>query len=122
MFKDTQMDNMLNDVVSIFHLNEQADANNDHPDFRVKLVRLSGLVRRATRISGHNIDPETMDRILQKMKMQKIIDWKYAYQCPYCYEVIYQIENLPSDKMRLCESCNTMLVPSQHLHNPQIIL
>lgn len=133
MLKDIQMDQMLEDIVDIFHLNEKIEKEHQEnlkkleetnssditqtPTFqRVNLVRLSGLTRRASRISGREISYDTVDYIVQKMKLQKIIDFKYSFQCPFCNEIVYQIEDIPSDKPRLCDSCQSIIIPNQCLH------
>lgn len=110
MIDNHQMDDMLNDIVDIFTNIEG-----------VQLVRISGLIRRASRISGKTIDIETINMILNKMKANNIINWKYIYQCPFCKEIFYQIDDTPSDKPKLCDTCNTMFVPQQNLYNSLII-
>lgn len=109
MIHDSQMDKMLDDIVDIFNNVEG-----------VQLVRLGGLVRRASRISNQMISMETIDYILHKMKMQKVINWNYAYQCPYCKEVFYQVDDTPKDKIKLCDTCQTMFIPEQHLYQANI--
>lgn len=112
MINDENMNKMLQDIVDIFTNVEG-----------VQLVRLGGLVRRASRISNRQISIETIDYILHKMQSQNIINWKYAYQCPYCKEIFFQIDDTPADKAKICDTCNTMFVPDQHLYNaPHIIL
>lgn len=134
MLKDIQMDKMLEDIVEIFHLNEKIEQEHQEnlkkleetnssditetPKFqKVNLVRLSGLTRRANRISGRIISHETIDYIVQKMKLQNIIDFRYSFQCPFCGEIIYQIEDIPADKPRLCDSCQSIIIPNQCLHS-----
>lgn len=131
MFKDFKMDNMLNDIVDIFHLNEKikaekqrnAELQKDSPSItetpkfqKIELIRLSGLVKRATNISGQIINLETILHILRGMKVRNIITWNYSYQCPYCKEIFLQIDNTPSDKVKICDTCQMMFVPKDNLY------
>ena len=139
MFKDSQMDAMLNDIVEIFPLNEKLEAerqknlelqeqtNSSSIEEtsklqKIELVRLSGLTARANRISGRAIDIHTINNILQKMKLNKIIDWKYQYQCPYCHEVFYQIDDTPANKLKVCDSCQNLFIPGQNLYDSELII
>lgn len=132
MFKDFKMDSMLNDIVDIFNLNgkiEQEEKRNlelqkqtnsssivETPKLqRVELIRLTGLIQRASRISGQIINLETMLHILNKMRLQKIINWQYSYQCPYCHEIFFQIDNTPSDKAKVCDTCKSVFIPKNNL-------
>ena len=112
MIHDVKMDNMLNDIVSIFTKTEG-----------VELVRLSGLLKRACRIGGLNdLTLESLDNILQKMKFNKIIDWKYVMRCPHCGEISYQIKDVPVDKLKICDTCQSMFIPKDNLYQSSIIL
>ena len=111
MIRDPKMDAMLNDIVEIFTQIEG-----------VKLVRIKGLTKRANRIADIRVDEETLDSILHKMKNHGIISWKYCYECPHCHEIVYQIEDLPVDKLRTCETCKNFVIPKDNLHNFQLIL
>lgn len=112
MIHDIQMDNMLNDIVSIFM---------DTPG--VEVVRLKGLTRRAQRISNMSgIDELTLNTVLNKMKKDHIIDWKYSYICPQCNETFYQIKDVPNDTLKICDTCQHMFIPKDHLNQEIIIL
>ena len=131
MFKDFKMDNMLNDIVDIFHLNEKIDIEKQHnwelqkqtnsssivetPKLqKIELIRLTGLMKRASNISGQTINLETMLHILRGMKMRNIINWNYSYQCPYCNEIFLQIDNTPADQVKICDTCQMMFVPKDN--------
>ena len=131
MLRDFKMDNMLEDIVDIFHLNEKIEqeekrnleSQNNSPSIvevpklqKIELIRLSGLIQRASRISGQIINLEIMLHILNKMKLQNIINWQYSYQCPYCKEIFFQIDNTPADKAKLCDTCQTMFIPKDNLY------
>ena len=112
MIHNMQMDNMLNDVVDIFTNVEG-----------VKYVRLKGLVRRAQRLSNMaGIDEQTMKNVLEKMKNKKIIDWRYSYVCPHCHETFYQIEDVPSDQLKICDTCQNLFIPKDHPNSSIILL
>ena len=130
MFKDFKMDNMLNDIVDIFHLNEKIEIEKqknlelqknspniiETPKFqKIELIRISGLIKRATNISGQIINLETMIHILQGMRIRNIITWNYSYQCPYCQEIFLQINNMPKDKVKICDTCQMMFIPKDNL-------
>lgn len=110
MIHDMNMDNMLNDIIDIF-MNTPG----------VEVVRLKGLTRRAQRISNMSgIDELTLNNILNKMKHNKIIDWKYSYTCPQCGETFYQIKDVPNDSLKICDTCQRMFIPKDYL-NTEII-
>jgi len=132
MFKDFKMDNMLNDIVDIFHLNEKIEAEKQRnvelqkdspsiietPKFqKIELIRLSGLIKHATNISGQIISLEILLHILRGMKQNNIINWNYSYQCPYCQEIFLQIDDTPKDKVKVCDTCQMMFVPKDNLFN-----
>ena len=105
MIPDFAMDNMLNDVVDIFTNVEG-----------VKYVRLKGLAARATRLANTNIEQDFMDIILNKMRRQGIIRWFYEFKCPFCGEVFYQIEDTPIDQLRICDTCQSFVIPKDNLY------
>ena len=112
MIHDIPMDNMLNDIVDIF---TQVQG--------VELVRLHGLTRRAQRISNMSgIDEFTLNNILNKMKKQGIINWRYSYQCPQCGETYYQIKDVPNDTLKICDTCQHMFIPKDHLQQEVILI
>ena len=94
MIHDVKMDRMLNDIVDIFTNIKE-----------VKYVRLKGLTRRAQRLSEMaGIDESQMNNILNKMRANHIINWKYSYICPHCGETFYQIEDVPNDQLKICDT------------------
>jgi hypothetical protein len=111
MVHDSLMDKALEDIVDIFTNVEG-----------VKLVRRSGLLIRESSIAGGIIDAPTIDTILHKMKMQNVINYKYVFQCPYCNEVIYRVDDQPSDQLYLCDTCQSAIIPKDHLYTNAILI
>ena len=103
---------MLEDIVDIF-TNVRG----------VKYVRLKGLTNRAQRISEMSgIDEQTMNTILNKMKAQKVINWRYSSICPHCHETYYQLEDVPNDQLKVCDTCQGMFIPKDNPNSEIIIL
>ena len=91
------MENLIQDIISIF-------TNTDG----VELVRLSGLTKRARRITDFTELPDdAVDSILHKLKDNGIISWEYITRCPYCNEKSYILKPLGVD-MKICDSCKTI--------------
>lgn len=97
MIKDPKMDEMIKDIISIFTEIEG-----------VELVRLNGLVKHASKISGFDLNNESLQSILFKLKNANVINWKYIMRCPHCGEVFFQIVDRDINTPKLCDSCNTM--------------
>ena len=96
--RDEKLDFMIKDFIDIFTSVEG-----------VQLVRLSGLTKRAQKISGYNdLSSSTVDGIVRKLKNSLIINYQYIMYCPYCKEVTYQIEVRDYHLPKLCDSCNTI--------------
>lgn len=97
-WKDPKMEAMLSDIVDIF---KNIDG--------VELVRLSGLTKRAKRITGiSDINESIIDNILHKMRDAGVITWEYTMKCPHCGEISYQITERDVNKPKLCDSCGTI--------------
>lgn len=104
MIKDNKMDNMIEDIIEIFKLDG------------VELVRLSGLVRRASNIAELNISPETLDNIIVKLKNNAIINFEYVTICPNCGEKSYQIKPI-STNGKICDTCGVYFTLNDFTRN-----
>ena len=105
MIHDLKMDKMLEDIVDIF---------TNIPE--VKYVRLHGLTNRAHRIGElDHLDEDIIFTILQKMKRQNVINWKYVFTCPICKETFFQLEDIPNDQLRICDTCQSFIIPRDNL-------
>ena len=110
MIKDERLDAMMRDIVTTFNLDW------------VQLVRLNGLSDRCRRISGLHLDNAFFESMLLKIKQAGLINWRYVSECPYCHEVIYQITDVPMDKLKICDTCQSLYIPKDHLRNQSIII
>ena len=77
----------------------------------VELVRLNGLHRYLVKKDGHNIDKSVIDMMVHKIKERKIITYIYILKCPHCGEITYQIKEREFDKLKRCETCDSLYVP-----------
>lgn len=77
-------DTIINDIVSIFNLEG------------VKLVRLSGLVKR------EQLSADTLHLIIYKLNQAKVIHYNICCYCTHCHEVFYLKE---SQKEHKCDTC-----------------
>ena len=102
-FSTMDLDSMMKDIIEIFNLEG------------VELVRLSGLYRRELRISNCKaLDIDMLDRIVHKLKQQKIIHYRYILKCPHCGEVAYQItERQTPTQIKVCDTCMTTYIPTK---------
>jgi hypothetical protein len=96
---DAGMDAMIKDIIDIFiHIEG------------VELVRLSGMVKRAQKISGKwDLTKELVDSVIKKLKFANIINYKYIVNCPHCGEKSYIIKPTGDfkNKPKMCDTCNT---------------
>lgn len=101
-FQTMDLDSMMKDIIDIFNLDG------------VELVRLSGLLKREISISNYqSLDKDMLDRIIHKLKAQKIINYLYILKCPYCGEISYQIkERKRLNEAKICDTCNSVYIPS----------
>ena len=101
-FQTMDLDSMMKDIIDIFNLEG------------VELVRLSGLLRRELNISNcQSLDADMLDRIIHKLKAQKIINYLYILKCPYCGETSYQIkERERINQVKTCDTCASIYIPS----------
>ena len=101
-FQTMDLDSMMKDIIDIFNLDG------------VELVRLSGLLKREISISNcQSLDADMLDRIIHKLKMQKIINYLYILKCPYCGEISYQIKNRERlNQAKVCDTCKNIYIPS----------
>ena len=101
-FTTMDLDSMMKDIIDIFNLEG------------VELVRLSGLLRRESKISNCQVlDEQLLKRIIQKLRLQNIIKYRYVMKCPHCQEVSYQItERNPTD-LKICDTCGQMYIPTK---------
>lgn len=98
MLKDNRLDEMMKDIIDIFMTLEG-----------VELVRLSGITRRSKKISGmDDLNEETLDKIIRKLKENNIIYYQFITHCPHCGETSYQIKDYDITKPKLCDTCKTM--------------
>lgn len=97
-WRDTNMDNMINDIIDIFTKVEG-----------VELVRLSGLTNRERKISNtQDLKPEVVDNIVKKLKSSGVINYCYITICPCCNEKSYQIKPLENNAVKSCDTCKVM--------------
>ncbi len=104
-FSTMDLDSMMKDIIDIFNLEG------------VELVRLSGLHKRALRISNcQSLDRDMLDRIIHKLKRQGIIHYDYILKCPRCNELTYQIAKRESPtKIKLCDTCKSLYIPTKNI-------
>ena len=101
-FSTMNLDSMMRDIIDIFNLEG------------VELVRLSGLHKRALRISNyHALDREVLNRIIYKLKRQGLIKYQYILQCPYCNEISYQITDRDVSSAKICDTCKSIYIPTK---------
>ena len=106
------LDTMMREIIDIFNNIEG-----------VELVRLNGLTKHSIRIAGTQaVDKELIDTIVHKLKRNNIIHWKYEYECPYCHEVFYQVKDVPSDSLKICDTCESMFIPKNNIRYSPTIL
>lgn len=97
--RDEGIDAMISDIIDIF-MNVEG----------VNLVRLSGMTKRASRISGKgDMPPETVDSIIKKLKSAGVIQYMYIVNCPHCGERSYIVKEEEGfkEKPKMCDTCNT---------------
>lgn len=104
-FGTTDLDTMIRDIIDVFKLDG------------VELVRLSGLFLRERKISNyHDLKPDELDRIIHKLKDNKIIDYQYILYCPHCNEISYQIKKQENPyKAKICDTCGQIYIPQKDL-------
>lgn len=103
-WKDPKMEEMIEDIIDIF---TKVDG--------VELVRLSGLTKRAKRITGFNdLSESVIDNILHKLRDVGVVTWEYRMLCPHCGEISYQVTARDSNKPKLCDSCGTIYKLTEH--------
>lgn len=97
-WRNSDMDMMIQDIIDIFTKVEG-----------VQLVRLSGLLQRERKICGDsNLPPDALHNILEKLKGNGIINYKYIMTCPHCQEISYQIVEQDISKPKLCDTCKAL--------------
>jgi len=97
---------MMRDIIDIFNLEG------------VELVRLSGLFVRARRISNmQELMPEDVDKIVHKLKKNKIIKYEYILYCPQCKDVLYIVKYKTDNPYSafVCHTCNAIFVPEKEI-------
>ncbi len=93
-WRNKNVDIVIEDIIDIF-------SNIDG----VELVRLSGLTNRAKKLSGIDFAKNDIEIILNKLKSNGIINYKYITICPHCEEKSYQIVDIDISKPKICDSC-----------------
>jgi hypothetical protein len=97
-WRDPGLDAAISDLISIFTEVEG-----------VELVRLSGMTRRFSQISGKfDMPSKAVDGIIRKLKGSNIIAYNYIMKCPHCGEKSYVIKSEENKTSKLCDTCNTM--------------
>lgn len=97
-WRNSGMDAMINDIIDIFTKVEG-----------VEFVRLSGLLLRERNICGDsNLPLDALHTIIEKLKDNGIIYYKYIMACPYCQEISYQIIEQDISKPKLCDTCKAL--------------
>ena len=97
LLKDSNIDAAIEDIIEIFTKIDGVD-----------LVRISGITRRANKLSGYNFSEQEVDNMIKKLKNAGIINYNYITRCPYCNELSYQITERDISKAKLCDTCNTI--------------
>ena len=77
-------DILIQDIVDIFNMEQ------------VKLVRLTGLVRR------EKIDAASLHLIIYKLHQANVIHYDICCYCPHCREIFYLKQN---EKDHQCDTC-----------------
>lgn len=104
-FSTIDFDTMMKDIIDIFNTEG------------VELVRLSGLFLRERNISNYkDLQPEELDKIVKKLKNNKIIKYDYILYCPHCKDVTYQIKKRESlYTAKVCDTCNQIYIPEKDI-------
>lgn len=102
-FSTMDLDSMMKDIIDIFTLDG------------VELVRLSGLFLREQKISNYkSLSPDELDKIIHKLKRNKLINYQYILYCPHCQEISYQIKHLENPfSAKICDTCKSIYIPTK---------
>lgn len=88
------MDIVMSDIITLFNSDE------------VELVRLNGLYNQIIKL-GLDISINDLDNIINKLKDNSIINYKFITICPYCQEKTYQIKEI-SNNSKICDTCGSL--------------
>ncbi|MNM41330.1 hypothetical protein D3C81_521460 [compost metagenome] len=90
------MDRLIEEMIDIFKLEG------------VKLVRLSGLTRKAQSMTGKkDLNANAIHSIVLKLHDANVVNYNCILNCPHCGETSYCIEDF-NNQIKLCDTCNTI--------------